>query len=53
MENKDNSPGDSTLDCRGDGYEGLIGAVLCQRFRFITSLSKGSCGQVYKIEDIE
>lgn len=41
-----------TLDCGGDGCEGLRGAVLFGRYKIGNKLSRGSYGYIYQVEDI-
>jgi hypothetical protein len=40
------------VDCQQNGYKGLQGAVIKDRYKIIKSLSEGSHGYIYMIEDM-
>lgn len=39
------------IDCQQNGYKGLKGAVIKERYKIIKPLSEGACGYIYYTED--
>ena len=41
------------IDCQMKGYDGLLGAVINERYKVDKALSKGAHGQIYVIEALK